>query len=277
MLTFVCWLWQGWRPVYGAAHVNTLARMLRANVSVQHKLICVTDSPTGINECETFPVWPAPQVKQTKPQNSYLRLRLFDPDFARQFGDNIISIDLDCAVLKNIDDLFTGDSFRAVRGECAPINGSMWQLPRGDHANVWRDFDPATSPQQIEAFQHNGKRIGGSDQAWMSMNIPNPRTWGPEDGVYQFSQLPQETPAAQCDGCARRLPRDKYNVHSVRRPDGIKWPHSVCTQERHALSRKKFIDSARIVFFAGHTKPWDLECKRVAPELHAAYLKHAKC
>ncbi len=199
--------------------------MVTQNLALPHRLVCFADDPQGITECETFPLWAAPQVTQKRTQNSYRRLRLFDPDFAAQFGERIVQMDLDCVVLRDLTSLFARpDPFVAVRGVSAPINGSMWMLRVGWFRNVWDRFDPLRSPREIENALHKGKRLVGSDQAWMSLRIPNPATWGPEDGVHQFSQ----------------------------------W-----TQDAHS--------SARIVFYAGATKPWDLACAAKAPTLFNTY------
>lgn len=189
MLAVVCWLWRGWRPVYTCEHVNTLARMLRARLSLPHRLMCVTDIPAGITECETVPLWDMPVVLSAKPQNCFARLRLFDEETARRFGECIVSIDLDSVILRDLAPLITSHTFRALRGKSAPINGSMFMLRAGAHPNVWHTFDPQTSPAMIALAKHNGKHITGSDQAWMSLQIPSPATWGPEDGVLQFSEL----------------------------------------------------------------------------------------
>ena len=188
-LTVLCWLWRGWRPVYDVSHVNALARMLRAHLSLPYRLVCITDQPAGITECATFPFWGSVDVTQRKPQNCYSRLRLFDPAVGRVFGDRLLSIDLDCVLLGDLAPLLTDHDFRAVRGISAPLNGSMYLLRAGTHSWVWTSWDASRSPAVIAAAQHNGRRLGGSDQAWMSLQVPRAATWGPEHGVLQFSEL----------------------------------------------------------------------------------------
>lgn len=189
--TMVTFLWRGWRPVYDHRHVNALNRMLQAT-SPGLRLVCVTDMPQGI-ECETKPLWPEPVAMRTGERNSFVRLRLFDPAIGRTFGDRVCNIDLDCVILDDLRPLFadTGD-FRAVRGVRAPINGSMWCLKPGAHANVWSGFHPVNSLREISMAIHRGKRITGSDQAWLSLRIPNPATWGPEHGVQQYSHYQRD-------------------------------------------------------------------------------------
>jgi len=43
-LTFILWKWTGWRKqIYTSERVNIFCRMLRANLSIPHKIICITD------------------------------------------------------------------------------------------------------------------------------------------------------------------------------------------------------------------------------------------
>jgi hypothetical protein len=187
MITFLTFLWHGWRPIFNAEHVNKVVRMLRANVSLPHRFICITDQHDGITECDTHPIWEFPKVNQAKPQNCYVRLKLFHPDVGSLFGEKIVSIDLDCVILRDLSPLLTDHDFRAVRGVGAPINGSMFMLQTGTNRHVWDNWNEERSPRKIAKTKYNGKKISGSDQAWMSIQLPNAATWGPEDGVCQFS------------------------------------------------------------------------------------------
>jgi lipopolysaccharide biosynthesis glycosyltransferase len=173
--------------VFNADHVNKLARMLRKHMGIPYRFVCITDRPDGITECETYPIWEFPNVEQSKPQNCYVRLRLFNPDVGKTFGDKILNLDLDCVILADLSPLFIDHDFRAVRGVGATLNGSMYMLKTGTNRHVWDNWDEKTSPELIHKTKHNGKRISGSDQAWMSIQMPGAATWGPEDGVHQFS------------------------------------------------------------------------------------------
>ena len=231
MIHFVTFLWNGWRPVYGPQHVNALSRMLAANMSMPYSFTAIVDDPKGITECPTFPLWAPPEVNLIKTRNSFTRLRLFDPSVALLFGaegDWVVNVDLDCVIIDDLQPLIESAlssqcSFAAVRGRSAPINGSMWMNRIGSNTHVWESFTK-DAPAKIAATKHNGKTIIGSDQAWMSMKIKHPATWGPEDGVAQYLHLHEVAPT-----------------------------------------------DAKVVFFAGATKPWDLACKQQHPELYDTY------
>lgn len=187
MLTIVTFLWRGWRPLYAAENVNALQRMLAQHLKQPHRLICVTDTPHGI-ECETMPNWKMPEIKvRPKYPDCYRRLKLFSLDAMKLFGDRILSLDLDCVILKDIDPLITDHEFRIVDGFSCPYNGSMWLLKTGTRTKAWDKFIPETSPEEAAKRQlPDGRRYLGSDQSWLSHILPGEETWKNVDGVYLF-------------------------------------------------------------------------------------------
>lgn len=236
MVTFVCWLWQGWRPIYTAAHVNRLHAMLAKHMTGKWRLICVTDDDRGI-DCETFPLWITPRAKipgrtdvgHKVVPDCFTRLRMFDPKIGDYFASRIVSIDLDCVILQDLAPLFENDyDFVASKGYRSHLCGSMWQLRVGTNAHVWDSYDPIASPKQISQTRYVDARgrdwpLSGSDQAWMSLQMPDAVLWGEDLGVYQFMEL---TPQ-------RIVP-----------------------------------ENARIVFFAGKNKPWDVDMRMICPKLY---------
>lgn len=245
MVTFVCWLWKGWRPVYDARHVNRLHAMLAKHMTGPWKLICITDDDRGI-DCETFPLWTIPRAKipaRLDVSNAnkmvpgrldvhidpvipdcFIRLRAFEPNVGRLLGERFVSIDLDCTILGDLAPLFDNDyDFIASKGYRSHLCGSMWQLRPGTNAAVWTDYDPVESPKVIAETTHRGRPISGSDQAWMSICMPFAPLWTEADGVYQFMEL---------------------------------YPQRVVPK------------NARIVFFAGSIKPWDWDCHMICRSLY---------
>lgn len=196
-LTIVTWLWHGWRPVYKAEHVNRLKARLDATMSVPFRFVCVTDDERGL-ACDTFPLWTMPRAKipgrldvgQKIIPDCFVRLRMFDPGVGRLFGPRIVSMDVDCVVLKDLASLFNNDyDFIAARGYRSHLCGSMWQLRTGTNENVWRSYDPVESPKLIAGSTHNGYPLSGSDQAWMSLCMPDAPLWGEDEGVCQFMEM----------------------------------------------------------------------------------------
>lgn len=231
MVTFITWLWKGWRPIYFAAHVNRLQKMLAERMTGAWELVCITDDERGI-DCETFPLWTTPRAKipartevgRDVVPDCFTRLRMFEPGVGRYFGKRVVSIDLDCVILRDLAPLFDNDhDFIASRGYRSHICGSMWQLRTGTNGHVWRSYDPLESPRLIAATTYKGRKLSGSDQAWMSLCMPTAPVWGETDGVYQFIEMRPQ----------RIVPKD-----------------------------------ARIVFFAGKTKPWQRDCQMICPALY---------
>lgn len=193
MITVCLWLWKGWRPIYTAEHVNTAARMLRDYAGVPHRTVCITDMPAGITECETFPLWPEPpgMVTTSRP-NCWRRIRLFDPGISAQLGPRILSLDCDMVAMQSLRPLLEcSDPFKIAKGHFALYNGSMWIMDAGVHPHVWNKFDPARSARQARAAMHprrQGVRMVGSDQVWLSLQIPNAPTWGRADGLMSYAK-----------------------------------------------------------------------------------------
>lgn len=236
MLTVAFWLWRGWRPVYTAEHVNTACRLLAAELTTPHRVVCITDMPEGVTECDTYPLWPDPPglVTAGRP-NCWRRIRLFDPATAAKIGPRILSMDIDMVPMASLDPLLaTAEPFKIVRGSFAAYNGSMWVMDAGVHPHVWSKFKPATSPTFARRAPHPhrpGTRMVGSDQVWLSMQVPNAPTWGREDGILSYAA--------------------------------------------HAVGYKKAA-AARLWFFAGGIKPWSAQTRKLLPAVHEKYMAHWK-
>jgi len=195
MLTILTWLWSqaGGRTAYTAAHVNIWADMVRRNLSMPHRLACVTDMPAGISkgidiieppgefEDVRIPTWGENRGRGL-PQ-CFRRIALFRPDAGRIFGKHFVSMDLDCVIGADLTPLFDHDyDFRMYRGTTLsrPYNGSMLQMKAGARPQVYSDFT-------VEGATEAGKKYLGSDQAWISYSLgPGEATWGAADGVLAY-------------------------------------------------------------------------------------------
>lgn len=191
MLTVVSWFWRQKNSsiVYEPHFVNVWARMVERNLTIPHRLLCITDEPQGI-EIETYPLWDDfginnPTWGLGKPQ-CYRRLKAFSADMKSILGDRFVSMDIDCVILGNIDNLLSRkEDFIINRGRTHKnlYNGSMWMMNTGARDMVWSDFKGDASVKQAARWM-------GSDQAWMREALgPNEATWGPEDGVDAFTHI----------------------------------------------------------------------------------------
>ena len=225
---FVLWKWEHhtFRTIYKPDHVNQISLQLMKHGVPQENIVCITDDPTGVKECKTFPLWGdlggVPNVSGPHLPSCYRRLKLFDRATQEQLGfsagDMIVSFDLDAVILQKFLGLFE-DQTAEFTGWFVPgtrhptvLNGSMWMIKAGTNDWVWKQFDPHKSPGMAARAGYMG-----SDQGYLSHCLIG------RDFVTGWT--------AQKDGVLSYM-RD------VRRPRLL---------PRHA----------RIVFFPGRNKPWD--------------------
>lgn len=190
MLTVLTWFWRQpeARSQYEPHHVAIWADMVRRNLSIPHRIACVTaeaiDLPSHIEiiapptefENIRIPSWP-----EHRPQ-CLRRLAMFAPDAGKTFGERFVCMDLDCVIGGEMAPLFASKAgFRICTGtaEGRPYNGSMMLLKAGARPRVYTEFTPKKAAAA-------GRRFVGSDQAWIADCLPGEATWGQEDGVVYY-------------------------------------------------------------------------------------------
>ncbi|MGE0366944.1 MAG: hypothetical protein AB7Q00_14550 [Phycisphaerales bacterium] len=199
-LTIVCWKWgaPGYRINFTAHHVNVLASMVKRNYKRPHRFVCITDDPTGI-ECETFPLWKdcgeMINACGTHLPSCYRRLRIFNESVAKQFGERILSIDLDVVITGDITPVweqphdFVGWAVPGVV-HARVYNGSMFMFRAGAHTDLWDEFDPQVSPDLS-----NKSGYFGSDQAWISYKLKGQAPgWNRSNGVVSYPREQRKMP-----------------------------------------------------------------------------------
>lgn len=206
-LTIVCWKWQGpsdYRSYFRAEAVNILRRMVKRHYARPHRFCCVTNDAEGLDpEVEViadradFANLPSPHGG--KNPSCYRRLRMFAPDAAETFGPRLVSLDLDCVIVRDMKPVWDRTEDFVIWGDTNPktlYNGSMILLKAGARPKLWCDFDPLVSPKKAQASGNFG-----SDQAWISYCLGKGEAkWTRADGVYSFrneilrqrGQLPPE-------------------------------------------------------------------------------------
>lgn len=190
-INIVCWKWH---PIqekpktkktvnFTAQHVNALFYMLKKHVTIPFDLICVTDDWEGIlSEIIIHPLWD----QWRNLGGCFTRLVCFKKDFFH-FGERFISIDLDCVITANIDDiLLRKESFVIWKPEndhnrIAAYCGSLWLLEAGKHPEVYDSFDPRKLPHL-----RLNKYLGGTDQLHISKTVSSADIYSSEDGIYNF-------------------------------------------------------------------------------------------
>lgn len=235
MITFILWKWKQihFRETYTAAHVHAMLEMLGRHCTKPHRVICITDDPTGL-DCLTFPIWDDYREMRNASgghlPSCYRRLKIFDGQTTDAIGigrgEKIVSIDLDAVIVSpSFSNLF--DRPERFVGWAVPghrhlrvFNGSMFMFYAGDMEFLWRDFDPKFSPDKAIKAGYMG-----SDQGWLSQQLIN----RPDVGGW----------TAQKDG-VRSYQRD------------VRVPRIFTTA------------NTSVVFFAGRRKPWHADVQREA-------------
>lgn len=233
MITFICWKWApaGYRTTYTAEHVNIWAAGIRRHFRAEHRLICVTDDPTGV-EIETFPLWT--DFSHLKNPNGdhlpscYRRLKMFSgfqtAEMDIEEGMYVVSIDLDVVFVNDLRPLFLGKKVDYIGwkgpGTYHPVvyNGTLIMFKAGRCEWLWKNFDPMTSPVQARTA-----KFFGSDQGYLS---------------YQL----------------------KGRVPGFNQRDGV----LSYTRDIHG-TRNHLPQMARIVSFNGKHKPWDARVQAMSP------------
>lgn len=229
MLSIVCFKWRprpGYRSSFGPQQVHILRNMVRRNYADPHRIVCVTDDPTGLDDdVHVVPLWDdhasVPNPSFSDGPSCYRRLKTFDPVTARLLGDRFVCIDLDVVITGDLRPLWNRkEAFVGWRNPVPqwPLNGSMFMMSAGARPQVWETFDPAKSPQ----ISH-GAGMRGSDQGWMSYVLGwKEAMWTHDDGVISYQR--------EIKRGVGRLPKD-----------------------------------TRMVFFWGKDDPWEPKAREQAP------------
>lgn len=222
----------GDRP-YEPAHVNTLARAVKRNLSRPHRFICVADSAGGFSADVEVHLTP-PEAREIGALRSpeggrfpscYRRLWNFS-EGARAFGDKLLCIDIDLVPTRDWGPLFDREEdfvgWRPLRdwGRKLRFGGGIYLLKPGSRRHVWEGFKGAESIAEARAA---GMR--GSDQAWISYKLGAVEPYyGRDAGIYSIRDLTYGT-----------------TVSNFRKPKVI---------------NPKLPSDARLVQFNGPVKPW---------------------
>lgn len=193
MLTVLAWYWHNpnCRTQFKASYVNLWADMVRRNLSMPHRIACVTDAPQGIDASIEIIKPPGdfhdiqPNWGPRKP-NCYRRLSMFRRDADKIFGERFVCMDLDCVVGGPLDPLFDRKEdlvlFKGTTPD-RPYNGSMMLIRAGCRPKVYEDFT-------AEGARVSGERFFGSDQAWLAHKLGGgERVWAERDGVFWYGPL----------------------------------------------------------------------------------------
>lgn len=167
-------------------HVRVLRNMVRRNLSVPHRFVCVADE--AVEDIETVPLdW-----RKHVPGTVCIRLMQHNPDWARaNLGERILSLDIDVVVTGSLDALVSRtEDIVLWRNPNWPAPGrafyqsSVQLFSAGARPMLWQDFDPVETPKWMNW------RFGGREQAWISERLEwNEAHFDASHGVYGAGRL----------------------------------------------------------------------------------------
>jgi len=129
-----------WGSKYGPEYVNKLHSMVRRNLSLDHRFVCLTDNIKGINsEIDTLPLSKLPI------QGWWYKIELFRPKLYDLNGLTLF-IDLDVIVMNKIDEMFSYDGKFCIIKDWAyrgrrMFNSSVFRFNIGEYGHLWEKFE----------------------------------------------------------------------------------------------------------------------------------------
>lgn len=200
MIDIVCFKWRkkaddyllSDRVKYTSDHVNILFNSIKRNTTVPFRFSCITDDASGLDtDIRIIPLW----NKCQDLGGCFNRLYMFSPDMKNIIGDRFLAIDLDCVIVGNIDkilerkDDFCINQFvsqKKSRYQNQLYNGGLILMNAGAREKVWDQFDPDSSPAELDSVIKQNDFIG-SDQAWIRYILGvGECTFNDKDGVYSY-------------------------------------------------------------------------------------------
>lgn len=162
--------------------------MVDRHLTVPHEFVCITDRAEAIDDIRMVPLDPAAHI----PGRIFAKLMTFHPEAATLIGKRILTMDLDCVVVGNMNPLVERDEdlvlwrnpsrrpWGVPEGKAfrrALYNSSMVLITAGAAPHVWTAFRKEAA-QQIDG-----------DQDWVSLMIGKECPyWDETHGVYRLAR-----------------------------------------------------------------------------------------
>lgn len=157
-------------------HVNRLSRGLRENLTIPYKFTCITDNPDGIDPTHTniVPLW----SEFRDLGRCFVRLGLYSSAMLPVLGPRIANIDLDVAVVGNVDHIFgRKEPFVGYTDTKNPAcySGAFYMMDTGAKEQVYNSFrrlyymTPEGDRRKwfMERYNQTSQFVG-SDQSWQT-------------------------------------------------------------------------------------------------------------
>jgi len=167
--------------------VNRLYAMVKRNLSLEHRFVCLTDDQTGLSaDIEVLPI-PEVYVPPDKDVSPWRKLALFAPTIGELQGKTLY-LDLDVVIMDNIDCYFTySDKFTIIENWTQKGRGvgnsSVYCFNIGEYSNVLEYY--TTHAKDVFEMYSN-------EQTYLSKQIGDIVFW-PEQWCrsFKFHSIPK--------------------------------------------------------------------------------------
>ena len=208
--------------------------MVKRNLTIPHRTICVTHRPDLIDFMETVPLDTTKHV----PGTCTVKLMTWRPDIEPILGKRICMMDVDCVITGNLDELLDRPEDVVLwknpnyeKGNRRGFyQGSIQLLTAGARPELWNDFNPHETPKWLH------RRFGGWEQCWISerLNTSYPAEgwewkepyWDENDGIYGAGRLFN---GKMGSGVTTELPKNAKIVFTP----GDRAPNQPAVQQAH--------------------------------------------
>ena len=145
-----------WGTKYGPEYVNRLANMVRRNMTIPHRFVCMTDDATGLDP--RIDARPLPDFDDPGgPERGWRKISTFRRPLFDLVGPTLF-LDLDIVIVDSIDCLFDHPGeFLIIKdglGDDYPTDMPLFKDVLSDH-DIWATlaFIKSTWPEEIRAKQ----------------------------------------------------------------------------------------------------------------------------
>jgi hypothetical protein len=181
---------------YTPEDVRKLARAVKANLTVPHSFICVTDRPEAFDGDTEIKAIPIDDTIPMDAGHCVCRLMTFHPNGREIFGaDRVFQMDLDTLVIRNFDDVVMRDEDVVLWRNPARVpwdnpsrpqrpyyNGSFVLNECGANEYLWGAY------VQMLRIDPSDPRIK-DDQTWLSSFLgPDMPFWDANHGIYRIAR-----------------------------------------------------------------------------------------
>ena len=195
-----------WGTRFAPDYVNTLASMVRRHLPIEHRFVCFTDNPQGLDpRIEVRPL-PEMNLPEHLPERGWRKLTVFSEKLADLQGQTLF-LDLDVVILDDLTQLFE------IPGEFLIIHEWGFKDPVIGNSSVFR-FEIGKHPEILSNFLENREIIRKqhrNEQAYLShaVNSKGILEYWPEEWCLSFKRH-----------CLRPFPINYFA--DVKRPEGAK-------------------------------------------------------